>query len=170
MLRIIPKLPIVRPAPRKRPNELHSVFPNRFQPLVQVRLVVQTARAIEFLVGLLLEIFSEDGEPEFCDGDGRAECVVEVVEEGAEVGGRDVDVRLAAVADVPASRGFGALAYTVGTEGMGYVRGAGCDSVVGRRAYYGCGVGLDGEEVCRAVDVLQVFFSQRDVVGDGGLE
>jgi hypothetical protein len=84
-----------------------------------------------------------------------------------EVRGSEVDVGLAAIADVP-TRGSGpALRYAVRAQRLCYVGCAGSERVIRRRAYDGCGVGLDGEEVCGAVDVIQIFGGERYVVRYG---
>jgi hypothetical protein len=115
VLLVVPKLPIICPAPREHSDPVHAILPQGLQPLVQVRLVVQTPRAVELLVGLLLIIFAEDGEPKFCDSDGGTERIPQIVKVRAEVGGRDVNVRLGGVADVPAGGGGGGLRDAVGT-------------------------------------------------------
>ena len=168
---IIAKLPIISKTPSKRANKLHPILPNRLQALVQVVLVVLAARAIEQLVFQLLQRFAEDGLAELGHCDGRLEGVPEVVEVRAEVGGCCVDVSLAAVSDVPLRVVDGcALGYAVRTQRVRDVGGAFGDGAVGGRADYGCCVGLDGEEVRRAVDVGEVGGGQGHVVGYCHLE
>jgi hypothetical protein len=87
VLVIVTKLSLVRPAPSKSADPLHAILPHGLQPLVEIRLIVQTARTVELLVFLFFLCLPENGELEFCDCDRVAKRVPEVVEVYAEVGG-----------------------------------------------------------------------------------
>ena len=105
LLIVVSELPIICPAPSKRTYKLYSILPNGFEALIKIGLVVLGTGAVKFLVSLGFLGLSEDGEAKFGYGDGVAPGVVEVGEVGAEVGGGDVDIGLAAVAKVPAGGG-----------------------------------------------------------------
>jgi hypothetical protein len=93
MLRIIPKLPVIRKRPSVSPHNLHAVLPDRLQDLGHEGQVVLGARGVEELVReVLFVVFAKDGEAELGYCDGGAVDVVQEVEVEAQVGRGDVDV------------------------------------------------------------------------------
>jgi hypothetical protein len=154
---IIPKLPIIRERPRISTHNLHPILPNRLQNLRHETQIILTPRRIIQLIGEILFLsFVEDREPELRDCNRCAVDVVQEVEVQPQIGRRDVDVRLRAVADVPAEDVGGGLVDAIRAEGGGGVGGAVEDALLGAcdwRGDDGRGVGVDVEEIGGAVYV-----------------
>jgi hypothetical protein len=147
MLGIVPELPIIGERPSVSPHNLDTILPDGFQDLRHEGQVVLRTRGVEELVReVLLVVLAKDREAELGDGDGRAVHVVQEVEVQAQVGGRDVDVRLRAVADVPAEDVGRGLVDAVRAVGGGRVVRAGEDTVLVTRdgwCDYSRGVRID---------------------------